>query len=75
VFASRYMPCQRCGASLERSEEAIHECSVERILDYRMFALRHAVAGFDHALHTYLDSPAGRSETSVAARQIRASRD
>ena len=47
VFASRYMPCERCGASLERSERPVHECSFERLLDYRMFFLRDEVARFE----------------------------
>jgi hypothetical protein len=73
VFASRYMPCRRCGASLERSERVAHECSVERLLDYWMFAIRDEVTSFPDILHQYLDSPSGRFEAWEAARQIRQS--
>ena len=70
MFASRYMPCERCGASLERSERPVHECSFERLLDYRMFFLRDEVARFEESLHGYLDSPAGRFEVWSAARRV-----
>lgn len=68
------MPCRRCGASLERSERVVHECSVERLLDYRMFALRDEVTDFEQRLHLYLGSAPGRFEACEAARQVRASR-
>lgn len=73
MFVSRYMPCRRCGASLERSERVVHECSVERLLDYRMFALRDQVTGFEQRLQLYLDSAPGRFEAWESARQVRAS--
>ena len=75
VFASRYMPCERCGASLERSERDRHECSPERLLDYRMFFLRDEVARFESSLSRYLDSPDGRFEVWSAAKRVRGSAD
>ncbi|NYD40482.1 hypothetical protein [Nocardioides panaciterrulae] len=71
MFASRYMPCRRCGASLERSERAGHECSLERLLDYQMFQLREEVAGFEHCFWGHLDSAYGRFEVWEAARRVR----
>lgn len=71
MFPSRYMPCQRCGASLERSEEAAHECSVDRLLDFWMFGLREELTTFDQKLRTYLDSAVGRFDVWEAARTVR----
>jgi hypothetical protein len=70
MFASRHMPCPECGASLDRCDEAPHRCDPERLLDYRMFALRHEVAWFDPLLASFLDSPEGRFETWLAARDV-----
>ena len=74
MFASRYMPCSRCGASVERAEQVVHECSLERLLDFKMFAIRDEVTSLQDGLLDYLDSPAGRFEIWDAARQVRGSR-
>jgi hypothetical protein len=51
-----------------------HHCHRERLLDYRMFALRHEIESFDALFESYLDSPTGRFERFVAARDVRVSR-
>ena len=43
MFASRYMPCPDCGASLEQRETGGHVCEHQRRLDYQMFQLRDEV--------------------------------
>jgi len=68
------MPCTDCGASVDRMDPRPHHCHRERLLDYRMFALRHEVESFDAQLANYLESPAGRFERFVAARDVRVSR-
>ena len=71
MFASRYMPCERCGASLELAEREIHECSVERLLDYRMFLLRQEMSVFEEGWTRFLDSPRGRFDVWSASQQVR----
>ena len=44
MFRSRYMPCEECGASVDRTGLPGHECSPERRADYQMFGLRDEVA-------------------------------
>jgi hypothetical protein len=68
------MPCTDCGASVDRMDPQPHHCHLERLLDYRMFALRHEIDQFDQLLEDYLDSSAGRFESFVAARDVRVSR-
>lgn len=68
MFRSRYLPCPECGASVERSTEALHRCEVDRWLDFKMFQLRHEVAGFEAAFRAFLHSPAGRFERWLALR-------
>jgi hypothetical protein len=51
-----------------------HHCHRERLLDYRMFALRHEIESFDDLFEAYLESPAGQFERFVAARDVRVSR-
>ncbi|WP_457208063.1 hypothetical protein [Nocardioides sp. P5_C9_2] len=71
VFRSRYMPCEDCGASVDRVGAPHHECSSERLADYRMFALRDDVARLETGVRHYLDTAAGRFECWLAARQVR----
>ena len=71
MFASRFMPCTECGASVERSESLAHRCDPERLLDYEMFGRREEIASFDHGLLHHLESAAGRFETWLAARVVR----
>lgn len=71
VYSSRFLPCARCGDSIERGNETAHECSPERLVEYQMFLLRDGIATFDTQLHHYLDSAVGRFEIWLAARRIR----
>ena len=64
-----HMPCPECGASVAYAETETHECDPERQLDYRMFQLRDDLAGFEGALHSYLDSPQGRFAQWLAERE------
>jgi hypothetical protein len=68
------MPCTDCGASVDRMDPQPHQCHLERLLDYRMFALRHEIDQFDDRLEEYLVSPVGQFESFVAARDVRVSR-
>ena len=72
MFASRYLPCTECGASVARAAAEEHRCSVERLIEYRMFGLRDEIAGFDALLRDFLESGTGRFEVWLAARQVRA---
>jgi hypothetical protein len=71
VFRSRYMPCEECGASLDRTVLREHECSSERRADFEMFGLRGEVAELDSGVRHYLATAAGRFETWLAARHVR----
>ncbi len=73
MFRSRYMPCQECGGSVDRTRAPDHECSPERRADYQAFGLRHEVAQLESAVGHYLASAAGRFESWLAARQVRGS--
>jgi hypothetical protein len=71
VFRSRYMPCDECGASVDRVGVRLHECSPERLADFQMFGLRDDVAQLEARLLRYLTSASGRFESWLAARQVR----
>jgi hypothetical protein len=62
------MPCHECGASVDRSEAAQHECDRERWLDFKLFGLRHEVERFERQLGDWLVTPQGRFEAFYAAR-------
>jgi hypothetical protein len=68
---SNYMPCDDCGASVAAAERDAHVCDPGRRLDYLMFQLRDEVAGFDHALGQFLESPQGRFAAWLAERSRR----
>jgi hypothetical protein len=70
-FTSQHMPCAECGASVHVKERETHTCDPERRLEYHLFQLRDEVAGFDHGLGTYLESPQGRFEQWLAERERR----
>ncbi len=72
MFMSRFMPCEECGDSVERSTDWAHRCDPDRLVDYRMFELRQHVADFEPQLHTFLISPSGRFEMWLAARDVTA---
>lgn len=71
MFRSRYMPCDECGASVDRVVLVSHECSPERLGDYRMFGLRAEVAQLEAGVRRYLATAPGRFESWLAARQVR----
>ena len=70
LFASRFMPCPECGASVDRHETRPHRCDAERRLDYQMFALRDDVAAFEQRVRAHLDTPLGRFEAWLARRDV-----
>ena len=72
MFASRYLPCAECGASVERVVGDAHRCTPERLAEYRMFALRGEIATFEDRLADYLDTGQGQFDVWLAARQVRA---
>ena len=71
VFRSRYMPCDVCVASVDRTSLPDHECSSDRRADYEMFGLRGEVAQLDAGVRRYLATAAGRFDSWLAARQVR----
>lgn len=70
MFRSRFMPCQECGASVDRTVLLSHECLPERWADYQMFGLRGEVAQLDAGVRRYLATASGRFESWLAARQV-----
>ena len=72
MFASRYLPCAECGASVERVAADGHRCTPERLAEYRMFALREEIAIFEQRVADYLVTNQGQFEVWLAARQVRA---
>ena len=70
MFASRFMPCPECGASIDRHETRPHQCESERRVDYEMFSLRHDVAAFEARLREHLDTSQGRFEMWLARRDV-----
>jgi hypothetical protein len=71
---SRFMPCEHCGASVDRTASTPHECSPERRIDFAVFQLRQEVAAFDSQVSAYLSSSRGRFASWLAARQVRSTR-
>ena len=71
MFRSRYMPCDTCGASVDRTAARAHQCSTERRMDFEMFGLRAEVAQLESGVRRYLATAAGRFETWLAARHVR----
>ena len=68
----RHMPCEQCGASVERGAEPAHECDDERRLEFRVFALRDEIESFDGTWTVWLQTPHGRFELFYAERTRRA---
>ena len=71
MFRSRFMPCQTCGASVDRTGRSGHECLPERWADYQMFGLRDEVAQLEDGVRRYLATASGRFESWLAARHVR----
>jgi hypothetical protein len=63
------MPCEQCGASVERGAEATHECDDARRLEFHVFALRDEIDSFDEVWTAWLDTPRGRFERFYAERE------
>lgn len=70
---SRYLPCAECGASVDRTATTPHVCNPDRLAEFRMFAVRDEVAGFDAEYQAYLATPHGRFDQWLAARELRRS--
>ena len=66
--APRHMPCEHCGASVERGAEAVHVCDEERRLEFRFFALHDEIDAFDGEWAAWLESPRGLFELYYAER-------
>jgi hypothetical protein len=71
LFASRYLPCPDCGASIDRAEVEAHRCDQERLVDFTMFGLRHEVDELEQRFQQHLESSRGRFEVWLAARDVR----
>jgi hypothetical protein len=66
-----FMPCERCGASVETRLVDEHACDEEQRLDYLLFHVRDEIARFDAELDGWLESPMGRFERFYALRARR----
>lgn len=64
----RHMPCEHCGASVERGTEAAHECDERRRLEFRVFVLRDEIESFDTQWTAWLQTPRGLFELYYAER-------
>lgn len=71
MFRSRFMPCQECGASLDRTALAGHVCSPERWAAFQVFGLREEIAQLEAGISRYLTTASGRFESWLAARRVR----
>jgi hypothetical protein len=67
-----YGVCAGCGVAVQRRLlVAGHECDSDRYADHQASRLHWTRAGFDEALHRWLDSPAGRFAQFYARRIVR----
>lgn len=71
MFASSFMPCAECGASVERPRLHEHRCDVARWVDFQMFGMRQEIAAFEQRMRDHLDTTVGRFELWLAARDVR----
>jgi hypothetical protein len=62
------MPCERCGASLDRASRAAHECEPERRLDFLVVQSGVDVQSFADAFDAWLTTPHGRFALFYAER-------
>ena len=74
MFVSRYMPCEDCGESVDRTAAVGHQCAPERLADFQKFTLREDIADFEGRFRGYLRSPHGRFEVWLAARHVHRTR-
>ncbi|MDQ1677529.1 MAG: hypothetical protein QOC93_2673 [Actinomycetota bacterium] len=70
-FRYRFVSCDDCGASVERTTADGHRCEPERLAAFVLFGLRERVAAFERDLAEYLETPHGRFAAWEAARQVR----
>ena len=54
-----YVPCAACGCMLDSGDADDHTCDAERLVEYRLCALRPAVARFDRDFRAWLLSVSG----------------
>ena len=71
MFSSRFVPCEECGASVDRYAAQPHRCDARQRADYQMFMHRDEIAGFEDAFTEYLGTTVGRFETFLAMRRVR----
>lgn len=75
MFVSRYMPCQFCGESVDRTAPQPHECAPERRAAFQMWALRREIEDFERLFQAYLDTPHGQFDLWLSVRQVRSARE
>ena len=61
MFRSRFMPCQECGASVDRTGPPRHECLPERRADYQLFGMREEIAQLETGVRRFLATASGAS--------------
>ena len=53
------LACDECGASVDRTDDREHECLAERLLDFKVFALRDEIERLDADFGAFLSTPHG----------------
>jgi hypothetical protein len=74
VFVSRYMPCELCGESVDRTAPQTHQCSPDRRAAFPMWAMRDEIDDFEDRYRSYLDTRQGEFDVWLAAREVRRNR-
>lgn len=62
------MPCERCGASIDRRAAGAHACEERRRLDYLVFHFGSEILALEAELAAWLETPAGRFALFYAER-------
>ena len=73
MFFSRFMPCDECGASVDRFASEPHRCDPQRRLEYQLWILRDGIERLEDDMVAYLRTPAGKFESFLASRRVRRS--
>jgi hypothetical protein len=54
-----YTPCASCGSMIETGRARYHACDSERLVEYRLGALRPGIARFERDFQAWLSSVSG----------------
>jgi ssDNA-binding Zn-finger/Zn-ribbon topoisomerase 1 len=71
MFPSQHIACPECGVSVEICMQHEHECDRERYVEFQVGLHRAELDRFEADFGGYLDTPHGRFESWLAARERR----